>query len=157
MKPMVKMYQLRRFSLGNATSLAPIISGMTKLPSTAGTAGIEHEEDHRDAVHREHPVVDVGRQQVACRRGQLHAGSAPRRCRRALNAVETTIRYRIADPLVVLRQQPRRHGVPVVDVVDGVIPCTVRLHKVLLFAVPARRRLRRGLRRPRAPRPAAST
>ena len=37
---MTKMYQLRRFSFGNATSLAPIISGSTKLPRTAGTAGI---------------------------------------------------------------------------------------------------------------------
>ena len=40
MKPMTKTYQLRRLSFGNATSFAPIISGSTKLPSIAGTAGI---------------------------------------------------------------------------------------------------------------------
>jgi hypothetical protein len=34
------MYQLSRFSLGNARSFAPIISGTRKLPSTAGIAGI---------------------------------------------------------------------------------------------------------------------
>ena len=39
MNPVTKTYQLRRFSFGNATSFAPIISGITKLPSTAGTAG----------------------------------------------------------------------------------------------------------------------
>ena len=40
MKPMTKMYQLIRLIFGNATSLAPIISGRTKLPRMAGTAGI---------------------------------------------------------------------------------------------------------------------
>ena len=34
------MYQLSRLSLGKARSLAPIISGTRKLPSTAGIAGI---------------------------------------------------------------------------------------------------------------------
>ncbi len=34
------MYQLSRFSFGKATSLAPIISGIRKFPSTAGTAGM---------------------------------------------------------------------------------------------------------------------
>ena len=34
------MYQLARFSRGNARSLAPIISGIQKLPNTAGTDGI---------------------------------------------------------------------------------------------------------------------
>ena len=38
--PMTKMYQLIRLIFGNATSLAPIISGSTKLPRMAGTAGI---------------------------------------------------------------------------------------------------------------------
>ncbi len=38
--PMTNTYQLRRLSFGNATSLAPIISGSTKLPRIAGTAGI---------------------------------------------------------------------------------------------------------------------
>ena len=37
---MTKMYQLRRFSFGNATSFAPSISGRMKLPRIAGTAGI---------------------------------------------------------------------------------------------------------------------
>ena len=36
----MKTYQLARFSFGNARSFAPIISGMRKLPSTAGIDGI---------------------------------------------------------------------------------------------------------------------
>src|SRR5712664_1459236 len=35
----MKMYQLSRFSFGKATSFAPIIKGMRKLPSTAGIEG----------------------------------------------------------------------------------------------------------------------
>ena len=38
--PMMYRYQLSRLILGNARSLAPTISGMRKLPSTAGTDGI---------------------------------------------------------------------------------------------------------------------
>ena len=34
------MYQLSRLRRGKARSLAPIISGTRKLPSTAGMAGI---------------------------------------------------------------------------------------------------------------------
>ena len=37
---MTKTYQLRRLIFGNATSLAPSISGSTKLPRIAGTAGM---------------------------------------------------------------------------------------------------------------------
>ena len=33
-------YQLSRLSLGKATSLAPIISGITKLPRKAGIDGM---------------------------------------------------------------------------------------------------------------------
>ena len=40
-------------------SLAPIMSGIRKLPSTAGIDGIEEEEHHHHAVHREELVVDV--------------------------------------------------------------------------------------------------
>ena len=35
----MKMYQLIRLSLGKATSRAPIISGIRKLPSVAGMDG----------------------------------------------------------------------------------------------------------------------
>ncbi len=38
--PKTYTYQLARFSLGNATSLAPIISGSRKLPSAAGIDGM---------------------------------------------------------------------------------------------------------------------
>jgi hypothetical protein len=34
------MYQEKRFSLGKATSLAPIMMGSMKLPKTAGSPGI---------------------------------------------------------------------------------------------------------------------
>ena len=34
------MYQLSRLSFGNARSRAPIMSGIRKLPSTAGIDGI---------------------------------------------------------------------------------------------------------------------
>ena len=37
--PAMKMYQLSRFSFGKATSFAPIIKGIRKLPSTAGIEG----------------------------------------------------------------------------------------------------------------------
>ena len=36
---MMKMYQLSRLSFGNATSRAPIIKGIRKLPSVAGIEG----------------------------------------------------------------------------------------------------------------------
>ena len=38
--PTMKQYQLRRLSLGNATSRAPIWIGKRKFPSTAGTEGM---------------------------------------------------------------------------------------------------------------------
>jgi hypothetical protein len=37
--PITKRYQLNRFSLGNARSFAPIISGIRKFPRVAGTDG----------------------------------------------------------------------------------------------------------------------
>ena len=37
--PIMKMYQLRRLSLGNARSRAPIMIGTKKLPRTAGIDG----------------------------------------------------------------------------------------------------------------------
>ncbi len=36
----MKIYQLSRLSRGNATSLAPIMIGMMKLPNVAGIDGI---------------------------------------------------------------------------------------------------------------------
>ncbi len=39
MPAMTKMYQLIRLIFGNATSRAPIISGMQKLPSVTGIDG----------------------------------------------------------------------------------------------------------------------
>ena len=53
------MYQLARFSFGNARSFAPIMSGTRKLPSTAGIDGDEEEEHHHHAVHREQLVVGL--------------------------------------------------------------------------------------------------
>ena len=38
--PITHRYQLVRFSLGNATSFAPNMSGSTKFPSAAGIPGI---------------------------------------------------------------------------------------------------------------------
>ena len=38
--PVMKTYQLVRLSCGNARSLAPIISGIRKLPNVAGIDGI---------------------------------------------------------------------------------------------------------------------
>ena len=38
--PMTKRYQLIRFNFGKATSRAPIIMGMTKLPRTVGIEGM---------------------------------------------------------------------------------------------------------------------
>ena len=38
-EPSTKIYQLSRFNRGNATSLAPIISGSRKLPSVFGIDG----------------------------------------------------------------------------------------------------------------------
>jgi hypothetical protein len=40
--PAMKMYQDRRFSLGNATSFAPSMIGSTKLPNTAGIDGMRN-------------------------------------------------------------------------------------------------------------------
>ena len=38
--PMTKTYQLSRLIFGNATSFAPIMIGIAKLPRMAGTAGM---------------------------------------------------------------------------------------------------------------------
>jgi len=38
--PTTKMYQLNKFSFGKARSLAPIMIGTRKLPSTEGMAGM---------------------------------------------------------------------------------------------------------------------
>ena len=38
--PIIKMYQESRFRMGKAKSRAPIMSGIRKLPSTAGIDGI---------------------------------------------------------------------------------------------------------------------
>ena len=40
MNPMTRQYQLSRLIFGKATSFAPIMSGITKFPRMAGTAGI---------------------------------------------------------------------------------------------------------------------
>ncbi len=55
----MKMYQLARFSLGNARSFAPIISGIRKLPSTAGIAGIRKKKTIITPCMREQLVVGV--------------------------------------------------------------------------------------------------
>ena len=48
------------------------MSGIRKLPSTAGIDGTKKEEDHDHAVHGEEPIVVVGRaQDVPLRRHQL--------------------------------------------------------------------------------------
>ena len=50
---MTKMYQLRRFSFGNATSLAPSISGSDEVPENGRHSGNQDEEHHHHAVHGE--------------------------------------------------------------------------------------------------------
>ena len=115
---MTKMYQLRRLIFGKATSLAPSISGSTKLPRIAGTAGNEDEEHHRHAVHREELVVGVGADEVAGRRRQLEADQ-----RREQAADEEREgdddEVHDADALVVLGQEPRGDRVPDVQIVDA--------------------------------------
>ena len=73
MAPMVKMYQLSKFSLGKARSRAPIIMGRRKLPKHGRHHRHEEEPHHDDAVGREQLVVGVGRHQVARRRHQIEA------------------------------------------------------------------------------------
>ena len=38
-QPVTKMYQLKRFNFGKATSRAPIMMGIRKFPSVAGIDG----------------------------------------------------------------------------------------------------------------------
>ncbi len=110
------MYQLSRLMRGNARSFAPIMIGIRKLPSTAGNRRDQEEEDHHHAVHGEHLVVGLGRQQVARRRQQLEPDEHREE---AADEEEDGDRREIQqrDALVVLRQQPRLQAVAVVQVV----------------------------------------
>ena len=110
------MYQLARFSFGNARSFAPIMSGTRKLPSVGGNRRDEEEEHHHDAVHREQLVVGLVGDQIAGRRGELEADQHRER---AADEEEERDRGEIQqrDALVVARQQPRLDAVAVVEIV----------------------------------------
>src|SRR5262249_28154212 len=77
----------------------------------------EEEEDHHDAVHREHLVVGVRGHQVAGRRGKFEPDEAGE------DATETEERrdgeqVEQRDPLVVLRQEPRPDSVGRAEIVE---------------------------------------
>ena len=116
MNPMTNTYQLSRLIFGNATSLAPIISGSTKLPSIAGHRGNQHEEHHVDAVHGEQLVVGVGRHEIA--RGRRQLDPDPRGEEAAQHEGDgDEDQVQDPDPLVILRQQPRSDSGLVVQVI----------------------------------------
>ena len=110
------MYQLARFSFGNARSFAPIMIGTRKLPSTAGIDGNQEEEHHHHAVHREQLVVGLVGHQIAGRRRQLEPDQHRER---AADEKEERDRREVQqrDALVIAGQQPRRDAVAVVQVV----------------------------------------
>ena len=68
---------------GNARSFAPIISGIRKLPSTAGIDGIRKKNTMTTPCMREELVVGVGR-----RRGRPAASTARAGCRSGEQAAE---------------------------------------------------------------------
>ena len=74
--------KLSMFSHGNATSRAPICSGITKLPIAPVTSGISDEPDHRRPVHREHRVVVVEAHERPLGVRELHAHQFGERSRR---------------------------------------------------------------------------
>jgi len=57
MAPAMYRYQLSKFSLGKARSLAPIMIGDEKVAQHAGQHRHQEQEDHDNAVRREDLVV----------------------------------------------------------------------------------------------------
>ncbi len=110
------MYQLARFSFGNARSLAPIMSGTRKLPSTVGIVGIRKKNTMMIAVHREELVVRLVGDEVAGRRGEFQADEHGED---AADDEEERHRREVEqrDALVVAGQEPRSDAVARVEVV----------------------------------------
>ena len=93
----------RAFIRGKATSRAPDWSGIRYAMNARRH---DHEEHHRDAVHREGLVVEVGRDELAVRLGQLDPDE------QRLDAADEEEHQRgravhDADLLVVDAEQPR--------------------------------------------------
>ena len=111
---------------GKARSLAPIISGSRKFPSTAGIDGDQEEEDHHHAVHGEQLVVGLGLDA-----GRPRGVSSSSRDRSSANRPPSEEQDRDRDQvqdrdaLVVVRQQPRLEAVAVVQVVPFGQLCSV--------------------------------
>ena len=104
-RPTMKMYQLSRFSLGNARSLQPIIIGTRKFPERRGNRRDQEQEHHDDPVQREQLVVSLRGDQVARRGQQLqanHGGEDAAQKEKETDGAEIQQR----DALVVLGQQP---------------------------------------------------
>ena len=97
----------------------------------------QEEEDHHHAVHGEHLVVGLARQQVAGRRQQLQADEHREE---PADREEGGDRHEVEerDALVVFRQQPGLDAVAVVEVTDGFHMIPVRSYDPG-GVVPARR------------------
>ena len=109
-------YQLNRLMRGKARSLAPIIMGIRKFPSTAGIDGMQEEEDHDLAVHGEQLVVGVGLHQIAGRSQQLQADQQGEK---SADEEEERDRHQIQqrNPLVVGGEQPGLDAVFLVQII----------------------------------------
>ena len=101
---------------GKARSLAPIIMGTRKFPSTAGIEGIRKKKHHDHAMHGEELVVGIGLHQVA-RGGEQFEADEQRE--EASDEEEERNREKIKqrDALVVGGEQPGPHSVLGVQIV----------------------------------------
>ena len=140
---MMYRYQLSRLMRGKARSLAPIISGTRKFPSTAGMEGIRKKKIITCAVHGEQLVVGVGLHQVARRSEQFQPDQqreepADKEEERDRNQVQQR------DALVVRGQQPRPDAVLLVQIFSRSAAVLLRLP---LLIAPSILRLSRRLGR----------
>ena len=101
------MYHDSRFSQGNARSRAPIMSGIRKLPSTAGIDGTRKKKIMTTPCMVKSRLYSSGERRTSpCWRHQLephHRGGGPS------HEEEERDRGHVqeADPLVVVGQEPR--------------------------------------------------
>src|SRR2546429_265627 len=115
--PAMKMYQLRRFSFGKATSFAPIIKGIRKFPNHRRYRRRQKEEDHHQAMQSEHPVVRGRFDERALRFDQVQAHES---CCRAADEEKESNRSEVqpGDPFVIRGEKPGFPSVPGVEIMD---------------------------------------
>jgi hypothetical protein len=145
---MLKMYQLSRFSLGNARSLAPIMIGTRKLPRMAGIAGIRKKKIIMIPCIVKRRLYTSGWKRSPCgvaSSRRMRTGHQPAEREEHVDGDQVEDR----DPLVVPGEEPRADAVAGVQVV-------VARRLGFRLMVDLGMRVHRPIRPARAPVPAVS-